>query len=66
VGHAGSSVIHTAPLLRIVRSFREGVVTEPWFDEAVRAGIRNADAGHLVDHADVKATWQAKGADQME
>ena len=29
-----------ALLLRIVRSFREGVVTEPWFEEAVREGIR--------------------------
>jgi predicted transcriptional regulator len=55
-----------ALLLRIVRSFREGVVTEPWFDEAVREGIRDADAGHLTDHAEVKAKWQVKRAAQME
>ena len=55
-----------ALLLRILRSFREGVVTEPWFDEAVRAGIRGADAGYLVDHAEVKAKWQAKRAAQMD
>jgi len=55
-----------ALLLRIVRSFREGVVTEPWFDEAVRAGIRGADAGYLVDHAEVKAKSQAKRAAQMD
>lgn len=54
-----------ALLLRIVRSFREGVVTEPWFEEAVREGIRDADAGHLIDHAEVKAKWQAKRAAQM-
>jgi len=55
-----------ALLLRIVRSFREGVVTEPWFDEAVRAGISDADAGNLVDHAEVKSKWQAKRAAQMD
>jgi len=55
-----------ALLLRIVRSFREGVVTEPWFDEAVRAGIRDADAGHLIDHAEVKAKWQGRNAAQMD
>lgn len=55
-----------ALLLRIVRSFREGVVTEPWFEAAVRAGIRDADAGHLNDHAVVKEKWQAKRAAQMD
>jgi len=55
-----------ALLLRIVRSFREGVVIEPWFDEAVREGIRDADAGNLVDHAEVKLKWQAKRAAQMD
>ena len=55
-----------ALLLRIVRSFREGVVTEPWFDEAMREGIRDADTGHLIDHAEVKAKWQAKRAAQMD
>lgn len=55
-----------ALLLRIVRSFREGVVTEPWFEEAVREGIRDADAGYLIDQAEVKAKWQAKRAAQMD
>jgi predicted transcriptional regulator len=49
-----------ALLLRIVRSFREGVVTEPWFEEAVREGIRDADAGDLIDHAEVKNKMAGK------
>ncbi len=57
-----------ALLLRIVKSYREGTTEayERWFKKAVEIGKREAAEGKLVDHAEVKAKWQAKRAAQMD
>ena len=56
--------ILTAPQWRLIA--RDAAAALGELDEAVREGIRDADAGHLIDHAEVKAKWQAKRAAQME
>lgn len=55
-------------LLRLVKTYREGTTEayEQWFKKAVEIGKREASEGKLVDHAEVKAKWQAKRAAQMD
>ena len=42
------------------------VAREQWFIQQVEKGIEAADDGRLVDHADIKAKWEAKRAAQMD
>jgi predicted transcriptional regulator len=50
----------------MAQAIKQFVEREQRFMEAVKIGIAAADAGHLVDHADVKARWEAKRAAQVE
>jgi len=39
---------------------------EDWFIGKVEKGIQDADEGRLEDHADVKATWEARRANKVD
>ncbi len=50
----------------MAHAIKQYVEREEWFIHEVEKGIQAADEGRLVDHADVKAKWEAKRADQMD
>lgn len=37
-----------------------------WQTEAIREGIRQADAGELIDHKDIREKWETKLAYTMD
>ncbi|MGM0632847.1 MAG: CopG family ribbon-helix-helix protein [Pseudomonadota bacterium] len=50
----------------MAQAIRQYVEREQRFMEDVKIGIAAADEGRLVDHADVKARWEAKRAAQVD
>jgi len=50
----------------MAQAIKQYVDREQRFMEEVKIGIAAADEGRLVDHADVKARWEAKRAAQVE
>lgn len=50
----------------MAEAIKQYVEREEWFIREVEKGVKAADEGRLVDHADVKAKWEAKRADQMD
>lgn len=50
----------------MAQAIKQYVDREQRFMEDVKIGIAAADKGRLVDHADVKARWEAKRAAQVE
>ena len=50
----------------MAQAVKQFVEREQLFMEAVKTGIAAADAGRLVDHAEVKARWEAKRAVQAQ
>lgn len=50
----------------MAQAIKQYVEREQRFIEAVEKGIRAADAGKLIDHANARARWEAKRADQMD
>lgn len=50
----------------MAQAIKQYVDREQRFMEDVKIGIVAADEGRLVDHADVKARWEAKRAAQVE
>lgn len=44
----------------MAEAIKQFVEREEWFIREVERGIQAADEGRLVDHADVKAKWDAK------
>ena len=39
---------------------------EEWFIYEVEKGVKAADEGRLLDHADIKSKWEGKRAAQMD
>ena len=50
----------------MAHAIKQYVEREEWFIREVEQGIQAADEGLLVDHADVKAKWEAKRAAQVD
>lgn len=50
----------------MAQAIKQFVDREAWFVDEVEQGIEAADEGRLIDHADVKAKWEAKRAAQMD
>ena len=50
----------------MAEAIKQYVAREQWFIQQVEKGIVAADDGRLVDHADIKAKWEAKRAAQMD
>ena len=50
----------------MAHAIKQYVNSEEWFVREVGKGIQAADEGRLVEHADVKAKWEAKRATQMD
>jgi len=50
----------------MAEAIKQYVAREEWFIREVEQGIKAADEGRLIDHADVKAKWEAKRAAQMD
>lgn len=50
----------------MAEAIRQYVEREEWFIREVEKGVKAADEGRLVDHADLKAKWEAKRAAQMD
>lgn len=43
-------------------AIKQFVEREEWFIREVEKGINAADQGQLIDHAELKAKWEAKRA----
>lgn len=50
----------------MAEAIKQYVNREEWFIREVERGVRAADEGRLMDHADVRAIWEAKRAAQMD
>lgn len=50
----------------MAHAIKQYVEREEWFIHEVEKGAQAADEGRLVDHADVKAKWEAKRAAQVD
>ncbi len=48
----------------MAEAIRQYVAREEWFIREVEKGVKAAGDGRLIDHADVKAKWEAKRAAQ--
>ncbi len=49
----------------MAHAIKQYVEREQWFISEIEKGIQSADEGRLLDHADVRARWEAKRAAQM-
>ena len=50
----------------MAHAIKQYVEREQWFINEIEKGIQSADEGRLLDHADVKARWEARRAAQMD
>lgn len=50
----------------MAEAIKQYVEREEWFINEVEKGVKAADEGRLLDHADVKAKWEAKRAAKMD
>ena len=50
----------------MAEAIKQYVAREEWFIREVEKGVKAADEGRLIDHADVKAKWETKRAAQMD
>ena len=50
----------------MAHAIKKFIEQEEWFIQEVEHGIEAADNGRLVEHADVKAKWEAKRAATMD
>lgn len=50
----------------MAHAIKQFVEREDWFIREVEKGVSAADQGQLVDHAELKAEWEAKRANQMD
>ncbi|EIK43398.1 transcriptional regulator, CopG family [Cellvibrio sp. BR] len=46
----------------MAHAIKQFVEREDWFIREVEKGVSAADKGQLVDHAELKAKWEAKRA----
>lgn len=50
----------------MAEAIKQYVAREEWFIQEVEKGVKAADGGRLIDHADIKAKWEAKRAAQVD
>lgn len=50
----------------MAQAIKQYVQREDWFTREVEKGIRAADDGRLIDHAEVRTLWEAKRAAQVD
>ena len=50
----------------MAEAIKQYVAREEWFIREVEKGVETANEGRLIDHADVRAKWEAKRAAQMD
>ena len=50
----------------MAEAIKQYVAREEWFIQEVEKGVKAADEGRLIDHADIKAKWRTKRAAQMD
>jgi predicted transcriptional regulator len=50
----------------MAEAIKQYVAREEWFIREVEKGIKAADEGRLIDHAEIRAKWEAKRAAQMD
>ena len=50
----------------MAEAIKQYVAREEWFICEVKKGVKAADEGRLIDHADIKAKWEARRAAQMD
>ncbi len=50
----------------MAEAIKQYVAREEWFIREVEKGVKAADEGRLIDHADVQAKWEAKRAAQVD
>lgn len=50
----------------MAKAIKQYVARETWFLDEVEKGVKAADEGRLIDHADIKAKWEGKRAAQMD
>jgi predicted transcriptional regulator len=50
----------------MAEAIKQYVSREEWFIREVEQGLAAADDNRLIDHADLKARWEAKRAAQMD
>jgi predicted transcriptional regulator len=50
----------------MAEAIKQYVAREEWFINEVEKGVKDADEGNLINHADLKARWEAKRAAQVD
>lgn len=50
----------------MTEAIKQFVAREEWFIHEVEKGIQAADEGRLIDHARIKAKWEARRATSMD
>lgn len=50
----------------MAHAIKQYIEREEWFIQEVEKGIAEADNSKLVDHASVRAKWEAKRASHMD
>lgn len=50
----------------MAEAIKQYVAREEWFIHEVQQGIKAADEGRLISHADISAKWEAKRAAQVD
>ena len=50
----------------MAEAIKQYVSREEWFIREVEKGVKAADEGRLIDHADIKAKWEAKRVSKMD
>ena len=50
----------------MAEAIKQYVAREEWFIHEVEKGVKDADEGNLINHADLKARWEVKRAAQVD
>ena len=46
----------------MAEAIKQYMTRNEWFIREVEKGVKAADEGHLIEHTDIKAKWEAKRA----
>lgn len=50
----------------MAEAIKQYVAREEWFIREAEKGVKAADEGRFIDHADIKAKWVARRAAQVD
>jgi predicted transcriptional regulator len=50
----------------MTHAIKQFVEREEWFITQIKEGVAAADAGDLVDHAEVRSKWEARRASKVD